>query len=177
MKLLPMLSASLIGMSLATGAFAAGDGGASSTPTEKKCKKKGMVLDKKKKKCVEAQRGMFSDDFIYVNARSMAYDGLYDHAINLLHLAENQNDPRVLNYLGFSNRKMGRTAIAMEYYQRALAINPDYVLARSYMGQGLVADGDMAGAKAQLAEIRERGHQDSWAYVMLENAIQSTVTY
>ena len=65
----------------------------------------------------------------------------------------------------------------MEYYARALAIDPDYVLARSYMGQGMVADGDMAGAKAQLAEIRDRGHQDSWAYVMLENAIQTTVTY
>ena len=120
---------------------------------------------------------MFTDDVLYVSARDLAYDGKFENAIHLLQLAENQDDPRILNYLGFSNRKMGRTAIAMEYYARALEINPDYILARSYIGQGLVADGDMAGAKAQLAEIRDRGHSDSWAYVMLENAIQTTVTY
>lgn len=177
MKFLPLVTATMVSLSVAGGAFAASDGGSSTKASEKKCKKKGLVYDKKTKKCVEASRGMFDDDFIYVNARAMAYDGHFQHAINLLQLAENQDDPRVLNYLGFSNRKLGRTAIAMEYYARALAIDPDYILARSYMGQGLVADGDMAGAKAQLAEIRDRGHSDSWAYVMLENAIQTTVTY
>ncbi|WGI20281.1 tetratricopeptide repeat protein [Amylibacter sp. IMCC11727] len=177
MKFLPLVTATMVSLSVASGAFAAGDGGGSSKASKKKCEKKGLVYDKKTKKCVEASRGMFDDDFIYVNARAMAYDGQFQHAINLLQLAENQDDPRVLNYLGFANRKLGRTAIAMEYYARALAIDPDYILARSYMGQGLVADGDMAGAKAQLAEIRDRGHADSWAYVMLENAIQTTVTY
>lgn len=177
MKILHLLSTSLVALSFATGAYAASDGGGSSTATDKSCKKKGKVLDTKKKKCVEAKRGMFDDDFLYINARAMAYDGYFDHAINLLHLAENQNDPRVLNYLGFSNRKMGRTAIAMEYYQRALAIDPNYILARSYMGQGMVADGNMSGAKDQLTEIRNRGGADTWAYVMLENAIQTTVTY
>ena len=178
MKFLPLVTAAMVSLSFAGGAFAASDGGSSSSKaSKKKCKKKGLVYDKKTKKCVEASRGMFDDDFIYINARAMAYDGHFQHAINLLQLADNQDDPRVLNYLGFSNRKLGRTAIAMEYYQRALAINPDYILARSYMGQGMVADGNMTGAKEQLAEISERGHQDSWAYVMLENAIQTTVTY
>ena len=175
MKFIPLVTASMVSLSVATSVFAAG--GSSPTVTEKSCKKKGMVLNKKKKKCVEAERGMFTDDVLYVSARDLAYDGKFENAIHLLQLAENQDDPRILNYLGFSNRKMGRTAIAMEYYARALEINPDYILARSYMGQGLVADGDMAGAKAQLAEIRDRGHSDSWAYVMLENAIQTTVTY
>lgn len=175
MKFIPLVTATMVSFTVATGAFAASSG--SPTVTEKSCKKKGMVLDAKKKKCVEASRGMFSDDVLYVSARDLAYDGKFENAIHLLQLAENQDDPRILNYLGFSNRKMGRTAIAMEYYARALEINPDYILARSYMGQGLVADGDMAGAKAQLAEIRDRGHADSWAYVMLENAIQTTVTY
>jgi tetratricopeptide (TPR) repeat protein len=175
MKFIPLVTATLVGISVAGGAFAAGSG--SPKATEKSCKKKGKVLDEKTKKCVEASRGMFSDDVLYVSARDMAYAGYFENAINLLQLAENQDDPRILNYLGFSNRKLGRTAIAMEYYARALEINPDYILARSYMGQGMVADGNMDGAKVQLAEIRDRGHADSWAYVMLENAIQTTVTY
>ena len=175
MKFIPLFTATLLSLSVTGSAFAAGD--STPTVTEKSCKKKGLVLDKKKKECVEASRGMFDDDTLFVNARNLAYDGKFDHAIHLLQLAENQDDPRILNYLGFSNRKMGRTAIAMEYYARALEINPDYILARSYMGQGMVADGNMDGAKKQLAEIRERGHSDSWAYVMLENAIQTTVTY
>ena len=45
------------------------------------------------------------------------------------------------------------------------------------MGQGMVADGNMVGAKEQLAEIRDRGRADSWAYTMLENAIKTNVTY
>ena len=175
MKVLPFVTAGLVGLSVATGAFAAGD--SSSSASDKKCKKKGLVYDKKKKECVEAERGMFTDDFLYVNARNMAYDGHYEHAINLLSLAANQDDPRILNYLGFSHRKAGRTDVAMTYYKRALAIDPNYNLARSYMGQGLVVDGDMDGAKEQLAEIRERGGQDSWAYVMLENAITTRVVY
>lgn len=177
MKFIPTLCTSLVGLSLASGAFAAGDGTSTSTPTEAACIKKGMVLDTKTKKCVEAERGMFSDEVLYLNARSMAYDGQFEDAIKLLSLVENQEDPKVLNYLGFSNRKLGRTAAAMGYYQRALVLDPDYILARSYMGQGMVAEGNMDGAKLQLTEIRNRGGAGSWAYVMLENAIQTTVTY
>lgn len=73
--------------------------------------------------------------------------------------------------------KKGQSAVAMEYYERALDIDPNYVLARSYMGQGMVADGNIAGAKEQLEEIRDLGHSGSWAYTMLEDAIQKKGTY
>lgn len=172
MKLITYFTASLVGIGVATGAFAAGGG--SSSPSTKTCKR-GEVYDTKTKKCVVAERA--TDDAIFEGARDAAYSGEFDYAIDLLRLAANQDDPRVLNYLGFAHRKLGRTEAAMGYYLRALQIDPNYNLARSYMGQGLVADGDMAGAREQLAEIRNRGGEGTWAYVMLENAITSGVVY
>ena len=169
MKSIPIIIAIAIGIFPANETLAAGSG--SPTTTEKSCKKKGMVFDKIKKKCIEASRGMFDDDTLFLSARNLAYDGKFDQAIHLLQLAENQDDPRILNFLGFSNRKKGRLTIALRYYERALEIDP------SYMGQGMVADGNMVGAKEQLAEIRDRGRADSWAYTMLENAIKINVTY
>ena len=175
MKITPLITAALVCLSFAHHGLAAGSG--SPTITENYCKKKGMVFDKEKKKCVEAARGMFDDDTLFTNARNFAYDGKFDYAIQLLKLAENQDDPRILNFLGFSHRKKGQLAIAMKYYERALTVDPNYVLARSYMGQGMVVDGNIAGAKEQLEEIRERGHAGSWAYNMLKDAIQNKGTY
>jgi Flp pilus assembly protein TadD len=177
MKLTQFVTAGFVGLSLATSVFAASDGNETSTPSEAACKKDGKVFDEKSKKCVEPSHGFFNDDVLYLNARSMAYDGQYTDAIKLLQLVQNQDDPRVLNYLGFSNRKLGHTAVAMDYYKRALVIDPNYNLARSYMGQGMIVDGDMDGAKQQLTEIRNRGGADTWAYVMLENAIETRVVY
>ncbi|GGA21170.1 tetratricopeptide repeat protein [Neptunicoccus cionae] len=177
MKIIATIGSGLLGLSIATAALAAGDGNSSSTPTEAACKKKGMVLDTDKKKCVEAERGLFTDEVLYINARAMAYDGQYNDAIRLLSLVQTKDDPRVLNYLGFSHRKLGDLQTALTYYQQALQIDPDYILARSYMGQGFVADGNMDGARQQLSEIRTRDGETSWAYVMLENAIETRVTY
>lgn len=38
-------------------------------------------------------------------------------------------------YLGYANRKLGRHAQALDAYQRALALNPDYSYAIEYQGQ------------------------------------------
>jgi hypothetical protein len=40
----------------------------SPTITEKSCKKRGMVFEQEKKKCVEASRGMFDDDTFSLSA-------------------------------------------------------------------------------------------------------------
>ena len=170
MKIFSIIIAIAIGIFPANETLAAGSGSPTTT-TEKSCKKKGMVFDKTKKKCIEASRGMFDDDTLFLSARNLAYDGKFDQAIHLLQLAENQDDPRILNFFGLSNRKKGRLTIALRYYERALEIDP------SHMGQGMVADGNMVGAKQQLAEIRDRGRADSWAYTMLENAIKTNITY
>jgi len=138
--------------------------------------KKGQVYDKRSKSCLDAKSELFDDDTIYAAARELAYDGQYRNAQLVLAAADNQNDPRILNYYGFTNRKQGKMKTAMSYYTAALKADPDYILARSYMGQGFLADGNRMAAKAQLAEIKSRGGADSWAYASLSKALMGHST-
>lgn len=160
-------------------AYAAGsDSGTPPEPTEtsKTCKD-GKVWDKEKKECVAPQKSGFNDTQLYEAARELAYAGQYDNAIRILQLARDQNDPRILNYLGFANRKAGRVELGMSYYRKALAIDGNYLLARSYMGQALILEGDLDGARVQLVEIRDRGGEDSYAYHSLYDALKRSSTY
>lgn len=161
------------------GAHAAGsDDGQPPQPTQttQECKD-GKVWDEKKKECVDPQKSGFNDDQLYRAARELAYAGQYDNAIRILKLARNQDDPRILNYLGYANRKAGNVEIGMNYYRKALAKDANYLLARSYYGQGLLLQGDVEGARAQLVEIRDRGGRDSYAYSSLYDALKRSATY
>ena len=171
-----LFTAALLAASLATPVFAVGSESSEppeTTKTSTDCKK-GQVWDKKKKACLDVKSEAVTDDDRYHAARELAYNGQYDRAMDVLASAENQNDPRILNYYGFTNRKLGNDDLAMKYYQAALAIDPDYILARSYMGQGLAAKGDIVGAVEQLEEIRLRSGTETWAYASLEKAIAGT---
>jgi tetratricopeptide (TPR) repeat protein len=172
-----------IGLSVAfsTAALAAGSQSDETQPPEKtktttECKN-GQVWDKVKEKCVDAKKSSLDDDTLYTAARELAYDGQYDNAITLLNLISNQNDPKVLNYLGYANRKAGRFDVGMKYYQQALAIDANFILTRSYMGQALLEQGNVQAARTQLIEIRDRGGENTWAYRALEQALGGTRTY
>ena len=166
-----MTAAALVG--LANGVFAAGsDFSAPPKPTKTTTECiRGQVFDEKKGACGDPKESSLTDDQLYGAARELAYAGQYDTALTVLALAKDQNDPRILNYKGFANRKAGRMEVGMAYYRAALDRDPNHILARSYMGQALVQQGDMLGAKAQLAEIRTRGGRNSWAYTALKLAI------
>jgi tetratricopeptide (TPR) repeat protein len=137
----------------------------------------GKVWDEAKKECVEPDKSGFNDSDLYKAARELAYAGQYDNAIRVLKVAKNQNDPRILNYMGFANRKAGRVEIGMAYYRKAIAADANYLLARSYMGQGLILQGDIEGAREQLVEIRDRGGKDTYAYRTLYEALKQGATY
>lgn len=131
----------------------------------------GMIWDEELQECVVPEESSMNDDQIYNSAREFAYAGQYDNAIRVLNLAANPHDPRILNYLGFANRKAGRMEIGMEFYRQALDAKPDYILARSYMGQALIQQGDIKAAQEQLAMIESYGGRDTWAYRALELAL------
>ncbi len=160
---------------LPSAALAAGESSEPPKPTETTTKcKKNEVWDKKKSKCVEAKKSSgLDDDTIYSAARELAYAGRYGEAQNLLALAADQNDPRILNYWGFTSRKMGKIERGMRFYTAALKADPDYILARSYMGEALALSGDIEGAKVQLAEIERRGGDDTHAYRALESVLKT----
>ncbi len=141
-------------------ALAAGGGGTTDDSPSKKCKqgevaKEVVVNGTKKKICVKADAGVLPDEELYQQGRALAKEGEYDWALDVLAHIQNQNDPRVLNYIGYSHRKLGRLETGIEYYHKALAINPNFALAREYLGEGYVAAGRVDLAKAELAEIEK----------------------
>lgn len=182
MRRTQLLITTLFATSLAGIAFAAGSDSSEppvKTETTQVCKD-AKIWDEKTEKCVDAegdaQSGALSDDVLYNAARELAYDGQYANALQVLAAAANQNDPRILNYKGFSLRKSGRYVEGMKFYQAALDIDPDYSLARSYMGQAMIAEGDFIGAREQLIQIADRGDKDTWAYAALNNALHGEAT-
>jgi tetratricopeptide (TPR) repeat protein len=164
-------------------ALAAGESSSPGTNTPKTslhCKK-GEVIKKVKKNgsmvdtCVKVSSGILPDEDLYQQGRQLAKDGYYDWALEVLAAIQNQNDPRVLNYTGYSNRKAGRLELGISYYHKALAINPDFVLAREYLGEGYVAAGRIDLAKNELQEIQNRCGTTCEEYKDLQEAITTSV--
>lgn len=118
------------------------------------------------------------DDKLYEAAREFAYAGQHENALRALRAAYDQEDPRILNYMGYNTRKLGDMALGMTYYERALQKDENYILARSYMGQALLEQGDVEGARVQLVEIRDRGGENTWAYrALLQSLDGERTTY
>ncbi len=146
------------------------------TNTTKKCLF-GRVYDEAVGKCVKPNKTNFTDDQLYDAVRELAYDGQFENAQDVLQVMSDQNDDRVLTYWGFTYRKMGNLELANVFYQKAIDSNPDNILARSYMGQGYVADGRTDLAILQWREIKERGGEGTWAETSLRDAIRTGLTY
>jgi tetratricopeptide (TPR) repeat protein len=150
-------------------AAGSGSGGGSAPPTPAapaspkvlKCKK-GFVVKTtrvngvRKKRCVKLVAGVLPDAELYGQGYALAKDGEYDWALDVLATVQNQSDADVLNMQGYSHRKAGRLDVAITYYRRALDINPDFVRAREYLGEGYVAAGRVDLAQAELDQIKAR---------------------
>lgn len=146
------------------------------TKTTKTCK--GIkVYDTTKKRCVKPQNSSLDTQKLYESVRELAYAGRYFDAQGVLRAMPDQQDDRVLTYWGFTHRKLGNTTLAVAFYKRALTANPDNILARSYMGQGFIEDGNVDAAIVQWREIKARGGVGTWAEASLRTAIQTGITY
>lgn len=168
---------------LPASAFAAGMGGSSDTttpptPTETTQSCTGaQVWNPKTKSCADPKHSALDADTLYRAVRELAYAGRYEDAQQVLRAMPDQADDRVLTYWGFTHRKLGHAALATAFYDKAIARNPDNILARSYMGQGFVEAGETDRAIAQWREIKARGGVGSWAEASLRQAIRSGMTY
>ena len=130
-------------------------GSPSSSVPKKKCKKS-YVWSTRQKKCIKKTSELLTDDDLYWQARAYVEDGKYNMALDLLRRVKNQNQPRVLNYIGYSTRKLGDVDEGITYYKKALSLDPNYNVAREYLGEGYLQKGDLGSAKQQLAEISKR---------------------
>lgn len=180
-----LISASLIALAFAaSSALAAGTAPSApatpaapmTAPTQMHCKVGEVVKSVKKKgkmtkTCVKATAGIIPDNELYAQGYLLAKTGEYDWALSAFNAMTNKQTPETLTMIGYSNRKAGRLEIAVSYYDQALALQPDYVKAREYLGEGYVAAGRVDLAKLQLAEIAKRAGTNSEEYIDLSEAI------
>ena len=153
----------------ATPAFAAGEGGGDAATNQ--CAS-GKVWDNATQKCVE-KTTLNEHDRLYDEGRTMAKAGRYGEAIVVLSSIAGSGDPRVLNYLGYSHRMQGRIEVGLGYYEEALRVNPDFTLAREYMGEAYLQKGDVDAARAQLSEIGRRCGTGCAEYAELKKRIDA----
>jgi predicted Zn-dependent protease len=74
------------------------------------------------------------------------------------------------NMAGFCSRKSGSVKAAFGYYDKALALRPDYEEAHEYLGEAYLQSGDVPKAKEQLQWLKD--HQSGQA-ATLEASIAS----
>ncbi len=79
----------------------------------------------------------------------------YDKAIPLLKTLDTRfpKEPEVLNWLGYTHRKLKDYPNAKLFYDAALAADPTYRPALEYQGMWYVETGDIQAAKANLAKL------------------------
>jgi|GEM_PF-4078446 len=121
----------------------------------------------------KVKESSLTDDELYQAGYWLARTGNYEAALVELRQVKNQNDPRILNYIGFATRKLGRVTEAMGYYNRVLKIDPNYTLARAYLAEAYLEQGNAAAAKSQLIEIEQRCGKTCVEYLALAEQISS----
>lgn len=146
------------------------------TETTTECEE-GLVWDEKTKTCVKPDDQSLNDDQRFGAVRELAYAGQYVAAQRVLAAMTEGETSRVMTYQGFLLRQTGQIEAGITAYERALALDPANILARSYYGQLLVQMNELAMAEDQLTQIRAHGGQGTWAEQSLATAISTGVTY
>lgn len=146
-----------------------GGGGSGSGEPVHTCPKKGEVW--KDGKCVK-RTGAIPDGDLYAQGRQLALDGQYEAALDLLYAVHNQRDPMVLTMIGYSKRKLGDVDAGLAYYHQALAIDPDNVNTREYLGEGYVSLGRTDLAEVELGRIEAICGTDCEQFRDLATAIE-----
>jgi len=91
----------------------------------------------------------------YMAAVRLINEARYEEAIADLYKSQAIVGPHpdILNYLGYSHRKLGMMDKAQDYYAQALAIDADHKGANEYLGELYLEIGDIDRAKKQLVKL------------------------
>jgi tetratricopeptide (TPR) repeat protein len=91
----------------------------------------------------------------YAMAIRMIHREQYANAVPYLNraLASRPNNADILNYLGFTHRMLGDYPGSLDYYQKALARDPDHKGAHEYLGELYLNMHQVGAARAQLTEL------------------------
>lgn len=99
--------------------------------------------------------GMSGSQDDYATAVRLIHHEQYADAIPYLNraLLDRPHSANTLNYLGFTHRMLGDLPGSLDFYQKALAIDPDHKGAHEYLGELYLMMHDSVSADAQLAEL------------------------
>lgn len=120
--------------------------------------------------CVGAASAAMPSNEAFYAGYWLAKTGRYEEALRYLSLAS-AHDERVLTYIGYATRKLGDVAAALPYYRQALALNPNYAVARAYLGDAYLSQGVPQKARDELAEIGRRCGTSCAEYAQLASHI------
>tara|TARA_A100001015_G_scaffold240344_1_gene274033 strand:+ start:753 stop:1235 length:483 start_codon:yes stop_codon:yes gene_type:complete len=81
---------------------------------------------------------------------------LYSQAFTKLEkaLKKDKKNPDILNYMGFTSRKIGNFAIAENFYLKGLSINPNHNGINEYLGELYVQTNRMDKANERLEVLK-----------------------
>ena len=101
-------------------------------------------------------------------------DEEYDDAIALLEKAraEEPDDPDILNWLGYSHRKLGNYDTSLDFYMAALAEDPEHLGANEYLGELYLLLNDLPNAEQRLAVLAATCNSDCEEYDELFEEIE-----
>ncbi|MES1151563.1 MAG: tetratricopeptide repeat protein, partial [Dongia sp.] len=93
----------------------------------------------------------------YKQAQSLIDDDKYQEAIPVLQklIKDKGAYADALNLLGYSYRKSGDQATALDYYNQALAMEPEHLGANEYLGELYLEMKKPAEAKERLAVLKK----------------------
>jgi tetratricopeptide (TPR) repeat protein len=101
-------------------------------------------------------------------------DKKYQQAITELDeaLRDDPDNADMLNLMAYSHRKLKHFDIALDYYQQALAIEPDHRGANEYLGELYLQTGQLEKAEERLKVLDEECFFGCDEYDQLEAAIE-----
>jgi Flp pilus assembly protein TadD len=70
-----------------------------------------------------------------------------------LALADKPHDADILNYLGYAKRMLGDYDASLDFYQRALQVDPNHKGVHEYLGELYLQKNDLADAQKELTTL------------------------
>jgi tetratricopeptide (TPR) repeat protein len=133
-----------------------------------KCKD-GMTYNEQTKQCEKTSS--LNDDTLTRQGRALALNGHHENALEALMAVRDKQNATVLTYIGYATRKLGKVEEGIDWYYKALALEPNNLNTHEYLGEGYVAIGKMDLAKQQLAKLETLCGKGCEQYEALASAI------
>ena len=136
----------------------------------------GTKSDSKGSKSKKSDKRSSADDPAFLAAYRAAYATIYDKhdytaAIPQLRALGQDDRADVANLIGYSYRKLGQYEESKEWYERALAADPNHVRTWQYYGLWQIEQGHRDRAEYNLKKIEEIAGKDNEDYRNLAAAL------